>query len=290
MDDISLWTALVTPMDEEGEVHTEDLGRLLRRQEEAGNGVLLLGSTGEGLALGAEEKKKVISHAVEMDPDIPLMAGVGGFNLSEQLEWMAWCEEAGVDAFLLVTPLYAKPGREGQARWFRNLMDATALPCMIYNVPSRTGVKLDPRALDEVSGHPSLFGLKEASGSVDDYQRYRKAAPGLKFFSGDDALTPFFAMAGCDGLVSVASNAWPAATHRYVDLCLEGRGPELLPLWEECSAALFSAPNPVPVKVLLRQKGWISTSVLRPPLTEDDLGEVEPLLEADRRIGEWMRQ
>lgn len=287
MTDTKLWTALVTPMMNNGEVDTEDLAGLLRRQEEAGNGVLLLGSTGEGLALGREEKERVIKTADELDLDTPLMAGVGGFNLEEQLEWMAWCGEFDVDAFLLVTPLYAKPGRRGQASWFRTLMDEAARPCMLYNVPSRTGVKLDPRVLGDLDGHPNLYALKEASGSVEEYQQFRKAAPGLKFFSGDDGLTPFFAMAGCDGLVSVAANVWPRATSRYVELCLEGRGPELLPLWEECASALFAGPNPVPAKVLLKEKGWIGTSVLRAPLTDEDAGDVARLKEADRRIADW---
>ncbi len=287
MNDTNLWTALVTPMKENGEVDTEDLAGLLRRQEEAGNGVLLLGSTGEGLALGREDKERVIKTAAGLDLDIPLMAGVGGFNLDQQLEWMAWCGEFDVDAFLLVTPLYAKPGRRGQASWFRALMDEAARPCMLYNVPSRTGVKLDPRVLEDLDGHSNLYALKEASGSIDEYQQFRKAAPGLKFFSGDDGLTPFFAMAGCDGLVSVAANVWPKATSRYVELCLEGRGPELLPLWEECASALFAGPNPVPAKVLLKEKGWIGTSVLRAPLTDEDAGDVALLKEADRRIADW---
>lgn len=285
--DINLWTALVTPMKENGDLDLEDLASLIHKQDEAGNGVLILGSTGEGLALGPEDKKQVVQTASSLNIDVPVMAGVGGFNLREQLEWIEYCQEFDIDCFLLVTPLYAKPNVKGQTAWFKALMDAADKPCMIYNVPSRTGVKLDPRALNALKDHPNLFALKEASGSITEFQQFRKSAPELPILSGDDALTPFFAMAGCRGLVSVASNVWPEATHRYVEECLSGRGPDLLPLWQECTDALFSVSNPIPSKILLKEKGWIKTSTLRPPLTDEELSNTDMLLNADERIAAW---
>lgn len=286
--DIILWTALVTPMKENGDLDLEDLASLIHKQDEAGNGVLLLGSTGEGLALGLDDKQKVVETASSLNIDIPLMVGVGGFNLREQIEWIEYCQQFEVDSFLLVTPLYAKPGIKGQTEWFKALMNAADKPCMIYNVPSRTGVKLHPGVLSRLKDHPGLYALKEASGSIADFQQFRKAAPELKILSGDDALTPFFTMAGCEGLVSVASNVWPEATHRYVQKCLEGKGPELLPLWQECSDALFSVSNPIPAKVLLKEKKWIKTAVLRPPLTVEELEDKSMLIKADERIQQWL--
>ena len=285
-----VWTALITPMDESGNLQLDDLASLIHKQDEAGNGVLVLGSTGEGLALGIEDKKKVVETAASLNIDVPIMAGVGGFNHRTQLEWMEYCQQFEIDAFLLVTPLYAKPAAKGQVQWFKTLLDAAERPCMLYNVPSRTGVKMSPGVLQELHGHPNFAALKEASGSIDDYQEFRKTAPDMAFYSGDDALLPFFAMAGCDGLVSVASNVWPKAVHRYVDRCLEGRGPELLPLWQECTDVLFSAPNPVPAKVLLKEKGWISSSALRPPLTEEEVKDTSLLKNADRMIRDWYRE
>ncbi|HET6528217.1 MAG TPA: 4-hydroxy-tetrahydrodipicolinate synthase [Balneolaceae bacterium] len=285
--DTPLWTALVTPMKENGDLHLDDLASLINRQDEAGNGVLILGSTGEGLALDLADKKQVVKTAANLNVDVPIMVGVGGFNLKEQLEWIEYCRQFDVDAFLLVTPLYAKPGAKGQVEWFKALLNAADKPCMLYNVPSRTGVKMSLLVLKELHDHPNFKAVKEASGSIADYQNYRKTASDLAFFSGDDGLTPFLAMAGCDGLVSVASNAWPKATHRYLEWCLAGRGPELLPLWQECTVALFNAPNPVPAKVLLKEKGWISSSALRPPLTENEVEDVGLLKEADDRIRKW---
>jgi 4-hydroxy-tetrahydrodipicolinate synthase len=285
--DRKLWTALATPMQENGDLHLEDFASLVHKQDEAENGVLILGSTGEGLALGLEDKKKIIETAASLNVEVPIMVGVGGFNLREQIEWIEYCQQYEVDAFLLVTPLYAKPGEQGQVEWFKALLDTAEKPCMIYNVPSRTGTKMSPLVLSELHDHPNFMGMKEASGSIEEYQEYRKAAPDVACYSGDDALLPFFAMAGCNGLVSVASNIWPKAVHRYVDWCLEGRGPELLPLWQECSDALFRAPNPIPVKVLLKEKGWISSPTLRPPLTGDEVDDISVLINADQMIQDW---
>lgn len=290
LTDTQLYTALVTPMNQNGDLHLEDLASLIHRQNEAGNGVLILGSTGEGLALSLEDKKQVVKTASSLNLDVPIMVGVGGFNLREQIEWIEYCHEFDVDSFLLVTPLYAKPGPKGQVQWFRALLDAADKPCMLYNVPSRTGTKMSPLVLTELDDHPNFKAVKEASGSIDDYQFYRKTAEQIAFYSGDDGLLPFFAMAGCDGLVSVASNVWPEATHQYVEWCLDGRGPELLPLWQECTDAMFSGPNPVPAKVLLHEKGWIENSTLHPPLIEDDIEDLSILKNADNMIQRWYKE
>lgn len=282
-----LWTALVTPMKENGDVNSDELASLIHRQDEAGNGVLVLGSTGEGLALSPEDKKKVVETASSLNLDVPLMVGVGGFNLRRQLEWIEYCNQFEIDSFLLVTPLYAKPNVKGQIQWFEALLNAADKPCMLYNVPSRTGVKMHPDVISTLADHKNMFALKEASGSLDDYQEFRKRAPQLPIYSGDDGLTPFFAAAGCQGLVSVMANVWPKATHRYTKRCLQGRGQELLPLWQECSDTLFSVSNPIPTKVLLAEKGWINSATLRLPLTADEIEDTTFLLEADKRINDW---
>jgi 4-hydroxy-tetrahydrodipicolinate synthase len=277
-------------MKENGDLHLDDLASLIHKQDDAGNGVLVLGSTGEGLALPLEDKKEVVKIASSLNVDVPIMVGVGGFNLREQIEWIEYCHQFDVDSFLLVTPLYAKPGPKGQVEWFKALLDAADKECMLYNVPSRTGSKMSPLVLKELVDHPNFVAVKEASGSIDDYQNYRKTAKDIAFYSGDDGLLPFFAMAGCDGLVSVASNVWPKPTHQYVDWCLDGRGPELLPLWQECTDALFGGPNPVPAKVLLQEKGWIEESTLHPPLTEEDVEDISLLKNADNMIQRWYKE
>ncbi len=287
MKNPGLWTALVTPMNEDGSVHFDDLRSLIKRQEKAGNGVLILGSTGEGISFSEKEKREIIQYVTSLDLNIPIMAGVGGIRLDQQEEWIDYCNNLNVDSYLLVTPLYSKPGYHGQLNWFRTLLDRAEKRCMIYNIPSRTGVKLVPEVLKELKGHSNLWAVKEASGSVEEYRQFRNAVPEIPLYSGDDGLLPSFAKEGCAGLVSVAANVWPDATHRYVDECLNGKIDELPPVWSRAVKMLFSAPNPVPAKLLLHQKNEISTNKLRPPLTAEDMATLDEALKSDSEIETW---
>ena len=293
MEKFPLWTAMVTPMNTDGSIDFNSLENLLRKQEEAGNGVLVLGSTGEGLNLNEEEKREVVTFTKELDLDIPMMVGVGGFDLPAQADFIHFCNEVEPDALLLVTPLYAKPGAEGQFEWFSELMGETEIPCMLYNVPSRTGVKMHPSVparLNKEFDH--LMGVKEASGSVEEFKEFRRQAPNVKFYSGDDGLTPAFSKEGGVGLVSVASNVWPEATHKYTELCLKGETDDLFPLWKNATDALFKAPNPVPAKVLLNRKGWIEHDTVRLPLSLGDISQEveEELVKADKEIAAWFSE
>ncbi|MDZ7756363.1 MAG: 4-hydroxy-tetrahydrodipicolinate synthase [Rhodohalobacter sp.] len=204
---------MVTPMNTDGSIDYDSFENILKKQEEAGNGVLVLGSTGEGLNLNEEEKREVVTFTKGLDLDIPMMVGVGGFDLPAQADFIHFCNEIEPDALLLVTPLYAKPGAEGQFEWFSELMGETEIPCMLYNVPSRTGVKMHPSVPARLSQEfDHLMGVKEASGSVEEFKEFRRQAPDVNFYSGDDGLTPAFSKEGGVGLVSVAANVWPKAT------------------------------------------------------------------------------
>lgn len=287
MTDIQLWTALITPMYDDGSIHFENLEQLVKRQEDAGNGILILGSTGEGLALSDEEKKRILDFVSDRDNSSPVMVGVGGFNLQQQTEWIQYCNKKSIEGFLLVNPLYSKPGLKGQIAWFKSLLDASEKPCMIYNIPSRTGVKLFPEVLKELQPHENLWSVKEASGSIDEFQQFRKTVPSLPLYSGDDGLMPFFSAAGGSGLVSVASNVWPKETKLYVEKCLKGDTVSLFPIWTDAVKALFSASNPIPLKVLMKEKGLIETSVLRLPLTDKELSSTAHLHVCDDAIANW---
>ncbi len=289
LKDHNLWTALVTPMKSDGSIEFEDLEFLVRKQEEAGNGILLIGSTGEGLALDEDDKRSVIYFVKGLNPSVPIMAGVGGFNLENQVSWIKDCTQEGVDAFLLVTPLYAKPGLHGQVHWFQKLMDASGKPCMLYNIPSRTGSKLQPEALEMLSSHEKLWAVKEASGNIAEYEQFRKTTPDVPLYSGDDGLLPYFSVSGCNGLVSVAANVWPEETSRYTKLCLANETETIFPVWNNAVKALFSAPNPVPAKVLLAHKKWIKYDTVRPPLSTLEVANIEPLLAADKKIRQWFQ-
>lgn len=293
MEKFPLWTAMVTPMNPNGSVDYNSFENLLLKQEEAGNGALVLGSTGEGLNLHEEEKREIVKFVKELHLAVPIMAGVGGFNLSGQVDFIHFCNEIRPDALLLVTPLYAKPGPEGQFEWFCELMAETEVACMLYNVPSRTGVKMHPGVPARLSEEfDNLMGVKEASGSVEEFKAFRQMAPKVKFYSGDDGMTPAFAKEGAVGLVSVASNVWPKETRRYVELCLAGETDNLFPLWKNATDALFKAPNPVPAKVLLNKKNWIEYDTVRLPLSLGDISEEteENLVKTDQEIAAWLEK
>lgn len=287
MTDIQLWTALITPMHLDGSIHFENLEQIIKRQEDAGNGILVLGSTGEGLALSDDEKKEIVDFVSDRENSVPIMVGVGGFNLKNQTDWISYCNDKNTQSFLLVNPLYSKPGLRGQIDWFKSLLDTAGKPCMIYNIPSRTGVKLFPEVLKQLEHHDNLWSVKEASGSISDFQQFKKTVPSIPLFSGDDGLMPFFAAAGGSGLVSVASNIWPHETKLYVEKCLKGDTVSLFPVWTDAVKALFSASNPIPLKVLMKQKGLIETSVLRLPLTDKELSDTKHLHDSDKAIEHW---
>jgi 4-hydroxy-tetrahydrodipicolinate synthase len=284
-----LWTALITPMHTDGSVDYNSLEKLVRAQEEAGNGLLVLGSTGEALNLDEEEKDKILSFVIGLKPKTPIMAGIGGINLKATLASIKKYEAlTGIHAYLMVTPLYAKPGARGQEQWFRALMDASSRPCMLYNVPGRSAVAMHKDAVRNLVGHKNFWAIKEASGSVEEFRGYRDACQNkVALYSGDDALLPDFVPNGACGLVSVASNSWPMATALYTKMALD-HSLTHADLWRDASGALFLASNPVPVKVLMHHKGMIETPVLRAPLTHEDMVKSDMLFAADRNINEWL--
>lgn len=284
----ALWTAVVTPMMEDGSVDFESLTRVVKQQDEAQNGLLILGSTAEALNLSLAARKTIIEHVVNMKPTMPIMVGIGGNLLEEQKEWMSYLQELNVHAYLLVTPHYAKPGTVGQTNWFKALMDHSTRPCMLYNVPGRTGVAMSVDAVKKLNGHKNFWAIKEASGSVDKFKEYLSAAGGKAVYCGDDALMPDFANAGSAGLVSVASNAWPKETNLYVQQCLK-KTFDAKELWTKAANSLFVCSNPVPVKRLMFERGTIRTPVMAAPLSHEDMVSKDPVVAAHEAVTSWYK-
>ncbi len=282
-----LWTALVTPFNAHGQVDYDNLKHLVATQAEANNAILILGSTGEGLALDVLEQQRIVEFVCNLAPEVPIMVAVGGFNLAEQVRWVEFCNTQPVDALLLGSPLYAKPGSKGLTQWFDSLLSATNLPCMIYNVPGRSAVSIAPEVLTNLADHDNLWALKEASGDISHFEQFRKALPRLAIFSGDDALMPYFAQAGAVGLVSVAANAWPEQTATFVKRALSGNHPNLFSAWRDAIDALFSVANPIPVKALMHHQGTLNTPHLRPPLTHLELDSIATLDQVNQQILSW---
>lgn len=282
-----LWTALVTPFNDEGNIDFDNLSFLVEQQVAAGNGLLLVGSTGEGLALTEDEQETIVRFVCKKSPAVPIMVGVGGFDLMAQQNWIARCNDLPIDAYLLTAPLYAKPGPIGQTQWFRSLLQATDKPCMIYNVPSRTGIELSPCALAGLLDEENFWSVKEASGSPLKFSEFKQALPNIAIYSGDDALLPEFSLLGATGLVSVCANVWPQATQLYVAQCLNKPQSTAFNLWRDAIETLFSVANPIPLKVLMHQLGQISSPLLRAPLTHEELTCLAGITEAHYQITQW---
>jgi len=288
LNDYKLWTAVITPMKEDGSVNYDDLTNVLRDQEAAKNGILILGSTGEALNLDEDEKVKILEHTLSLNLTSPIMVGVGGINLTDTVKWIDYLETLPVHCYLLVTPLYAKPGTVGQYEWFKTLLDDSSRPCMLYNVPGRTGVKMSFEAIELLKDHKNFWAIKEASGSTEDFSKYVKAAPGAMVYSGDDAMLPDYTPLGAKGLVSVASNVWAKQTHNYVQKALSNELNETeKTLWRDCSNSLFMASNPIPVKRLMEIDGQITNATLRAPLTHKEIEDDSQLRLAHSKINEW---
>lgn len=291
LNEYPLWTAIVTPMNEDSSVDYTSFEKILREQEAAKNAVVILGSTGEALNLSKDECKKILEFGLGLKLKVPVMTGIGGFQQKETLEYVKYLNTLNLDAYLVVTPLYAKPGEFGQTEWFKAILDIANKPCMLYNVPGRTAVKMNFKAVENLKDHKNFWAIKEASGSPEDFARYAKAAPKARMYSGDDGLLVDFKPHGCVGLVSVASNSWPTETHAYVINTLEGKLTTTeADMWKKACDTLFIAANPVPVKNLMHAQGKIKTKVLRAPLDHRDLADNSPVLEADKNIKNWMKE
>jgi 4-hydroxy-tetrahydrodipicolinate synthase len=288
VNDTILWTALVTPLLDCSNIDFSSLEKLAISQSEAGNGLVLLGSTGEGLALTSEEQLSIVEFVCQLSLAAPLMVAVGGFHLNDQISWVQRCNQLPIHGYLLGSPIYAKPGVVGQTQWFSALLDAANFPCMLYNVPSRSGVSIPIETIQALQNHQNCWALKEASGDLNQVLAYRQYCPDIALYSGEDAMMPYLAQAGVQGLVSVCSNAWPQATHKYVELSLAGETQGLFPLWQNAVDELFQVASPVPVKNLMHHKQMISTSFLRAPLTHLELTNNDSLLTADKLINQWL--
>lgn len=281
-----LWTALVTPFNTDLTVDFDSLKSLVLEQVNAKNGLLILGSTGEALNIGLNDKKKIVEFVISLKPNVPVMIGVGGHDLIETKSWTEYLEAYNIDAYLMVTPLYAKPGDKGQYQWFKTLMDSVSKPVMLYNVPGRTGTSLSLEAVSKLSGHKNYWAIKEASGSVKKFNEYLNASGNKPVYCGDDGLFPDFANNGSSGLISVASNVWPMATHRYVEQCLD-KSFDAKELWEKAANSMFIASNPVPAKSILQMQKRITNNTMMPPLSADDLEDLTEVELANERINNW---
>lgn len=263
-------TAIVTPFRSDLSLDEEALRRLVRRQIEAGIHFLVpCGTTGENPTLTREEHLRVIEITLEeADGRTPVLAGCGGNDTREVVELARDLEGLGADGLLTVTPYYNKPTPEGLYQHYHAVARATRLPIVVYNVPGRTGLNVEPSTLARLAEIETVVGVKEASGNISQIAAIFQAVPeNFAVLSGDDAITlPVIALGGV-GVISVVSNEVPFAMARLTSLCLEGDFPAAREMQRRLHALMeinFIESNPGPVKAALALMGLIEP-VLRLP-------------------------
>jgi 4-hydroxy-tetrahydrodipicolinate synthase len=283
-------TAIVTPMLNNGDVDYEQFGRLIEMQIAAGvDAIVAVGTTGEGSTLSDEEHKEAIRFCVEkVAGRVPVIAGTGSNDTAYAISLTKFSCEVGADAMLLVTPYYNKATQKGMEASFRAIADASTKPCILYNVPSRTGCNLLPETVLALADHPNIVGIKEASGNISQIAKLASlVGDKLDIYSGnDDQIVPILSLGGA-GVISVLSNIMPAETKKICTDYFEGRTAEalsaqlrLLPLID----ALFCEVNPIPAKAAVSAMGY-GANVLRLPLTPMEPQNEKKLLDLMRAEG-----
>jgi 4-hydroxy-tetrahydrodipicolinate synthase len=281
-------TALVTPFRKDLSLDQDAMRRLVRRQIAAGiNFLVPCGTTGESPTLSHEEHLRVVAITLEeAKGKVPVLAGAGGYDTRTVIEMAREAERMGADGILSVTPYYNKPTQEGLFHHFKAIASSISLPIILYNVPPRTNVNIDPATVRRLSEIENIIGVKEASGNISQITQVIQQVPEeFLVLSGDDALTlPLVAMGG-RGIISVASNEIPAEMVRLAQLCLAGNFAEARAMqrkWLPLLEVNFIETNPTPVKAAMAEMGLLEP-VFRLPLVPpraENLAKIRTVLES----------
>ena len=282
-------TALITPTNENG-VDYPALKKLIEWQIDEGiNALVICGTTGENSTLSDAEHREVLRFSLEVAAGrVPMIAGTGSNDTSYAIDMTRYACEIGYDAMLVVTPYYNKTTQKGLVAMFTAIADASTKPIILYNVPSRTGVSIEPATYAILAQHPRICAIKEASGNISKIvETAALVGDKLDIYSGnDDQIVPIMACGG-KGVISVLSNVAPKAT---VELCRKffdgdvAGAIELQKQYLPLTNALFSEVNPIPVKAAMAAMGFCE-NYLRLPLVPMEENHRAVLLECMRNVG-----
>ncbi len=282
-------TAMITPF-KNNEVDFDALEKIIQWQIDQGiDAIVAVGTTGEGPTLTDAEHKAVIKFCVEkVAGRVPVIAGTGSNDVAYAIELTKYACEVGADAMLLVTPYYNKATQAGLIASFTAIADASTKPCILYNVPGRTGCAIAAETYAALAEHPNIVAVKEASGDLSLVAKIaRLCGDKLDIYSGnDDQIVPIMSLGG-KGVISVLSHILPKETSDICHNYLNGdtqtalqKQLEYLPLID----ALFSEVNPIPVKAAMAAMGYCDNA-LRLPLTPMEANHAENLYECMRNVG-----
>ncbi len=279
-------TALITPLNANG-IDYDSFGRVIDWQVSEGiNALVIAGTTGEGSTLDDAEHKAAVKFAVErIAGRCPVIAATGSNDTNYAVQLTRYCCDAGADAMLLVTPYYNKTTQKGLAAMYRAIADASSKPVILYNVPSRTGINIEPETYAELAGYPNIQGIKEANGNISKIVHTAQLiGDKMDIYSGnDDQIVPIMSVGGI-GVISVLSNIMPKKTmeicNRFFAGDVKGAAKlqlELLPLIN----ALFCEVNPIPVKAAMSLMGWCENYVRLPlvPMEESHFNHLKALMQ-----------
>lgn len=255
----SIGTAMVTPFNHQGEIDFEVVTQLIHHLLENGTDSLIVnGTTAESPTLSEQEKEQMLAHVISVvNKRVPVIAGTGTNDTRSSIEATKLAEHLGADGIMAVVPYYNKPDQEGIYEHFKAIAASTALPVLLYNIPGRSGVNMTSETVIKLSKIPNIQAVKEASGDLVQMAEIIKGTDDtFKVYSGDDALVlPLLAVGG-DGIISVASHIAGLEMQRMIQDFKDGKTAKsasmhqaLLPLFQ----AVFSKPNPVPIKYYLKK-------------------------------------
>ena len=264
--------ALVTPMQADGALDVDSLRKLVEFHISQGtDAIVAVGTTGESATLSVEEHCDVIRLVVEqVNGRIPVIAGTGANSTSEAIELTQSAKDLGVDAVLLVAPYYNKPTQQGMYLHFKAIAEAVNIPQILYNVPGRTASDLLPETVGRLSELSNIIGIKEATGDVSRVQQIKQLSrEGFALYTGEDANTVDFILAGGQGGISVTANVAPKLMHEMCQAALAGNETLARDINSKLVALhqfLFVESNPIPVKWALNEMRLISSGI-RLPMT-----------------------
>ena len=269
-------TALITPMNETG-VDYPALGKLINWQIEEGiDALVICGTTGEGSTLTDEEHRKVLEYSLEVAAGrVPMIAGTGSNDTAYAIDLTRFACQIGYDAMLVSTPYYNKTTQKGLVAMFTAIADASTKPIILYNVPSRTGINIEPATYAALADHPMIQAIKEANGNISQIvETMTLVGDKLDLYSGnDDQIVPIMACGG-KGVISVLSNVMPKETSRLCHLAAQGDMAGAMQ-WQKkllnLTNALFCEVNPIPVKAAMAAMGFCENRLRLPlvPMEED---------------------
>lgn len=282
--------AIVTPFNQDGSVNFSKLGELVDWQIQNGtDGIVALGTTGESATMTDEEDDAVCEYVIKrVNGRIPVIVGSGSNCTASMLEKSLRYQAMGAQGLLIISPYYNKTNEEGMYRHFATVVDAVDIPCILYNVPGRTGCSISEGVVKRLAGHPNVMGIKEASGNMSYACKIaRYLGPDFAMYSGNDDITVPILSVGGSGVISVLANILPKQTHDMVMSYLSGDTAAATAAqlrYLELINSLFLEVNPIPVKAALNMMGW-EVGPCRMPLYEMSQGAAQRLRAALEEAG-----